>query len=337
MNNIIRTGVAVLAITALITWVGCKKNILSESNNVTTETETTAAVRSLSVAGSEALAARTVVSTSTVPAFCGPATVKNFSKNTTTYGTITVGNDATDYYITISGNIGVTLKGIQLYAGTETGIPVNSGNGMPKQNDFPVQETFATPYPSTWSLKIPIADVGDNFWISVKTNFKTTTGNEGLWSEGVLFPPSNVGSKFQVVRQLCEVIDEGCGYGQGYWFGNGNKLWPDVNGTTTGHVTIGDENYTRDEARAIWWANNGECPGIPNAKKAFAFVASLKLNGGAVIGNTALWNDLALADSWLQSLERLTPENICSHPAASAEVMAAVGRIGDWLDAHPCE
>ena len=82
MNNIIRTGVAVLAITALITWVGCKKNILSESNNVTTETETTAAVRSLSVAGAEALAARTVVSTSTVPAFCGPATVKNFSKKT---------------------------------------------------------------------------------------------------------------------------------------------------------------------------------------------------------------------------------------------------------------
>ena len=335
MNNIIRTGMAVIAITALTTWVGCKKNILSETTSNTQTTET-ANVRTLSVSGSDALAARTVVSPSTVPVLCGTSTVKNFLKNTTTYGTITVGNDATDYYITISGLPGSTIKGIQLYAGTESGIPVNSGNGMPKQNDFPVQESFSAPYPAAWSLKIPISEVGDNFWISVKTSLMTPAGNQALWSEGTTFPPSNVGSKFQIVKQTC-IIDEGCGYGQGYWFGNGNQSWPDVNGISAGNVTIGSENYTRAEARAIWWANNGNCPGIPNAKKAFAFVASIRLNGASIYGNESLWMDVMLANTWLESLERLSPDNICDHPAASAEVMAAVGRIGDWLEVHNCE
>ena len=333
MNNIIRTGMAVLAITALTTWVGCKKSILSEPTSSTESTET-ANVRSLSVTESGAIAARTVVSTSSVPELCGTTTVKNFYKNTTSYGTITVGNDATDYYITIGGQPGKTLKDIQLYAGSEAGIPVNAGNGKPKQNEFPVQEVFTAPYPSTWSLKIPISEVGDNFWVSVEASFMTDGNN--LWSEGTPFPPSNNGSKFQVEKQTC-IIDEGCGWGQGYWFGNGNQSWPDVNGSSAGHVTIGSEDYTRAEARAIWWANNGNCPGIPNAKKAFAFVAALKLSGASVYGTESLWSDVMLANTWLETLDRLTPDNICNHPAASADVMAAVGRIGDWLDTHPCE
>lgn len=247
-----------------------------------------------------------------------------------------MGNDATDYYITISGVPGACLKDIRLYAGTEAGIPVNPGNGQPKHNDFPVQENYSAPFPTNWTLKIPIVEVGSSFWISVRTSFGTASASHSIWSEGLSFPPSNNGSKFQVTQQIC-IVDEGCGYGQGYWFGNGNHPWPDVNGITAGDVTIGGENYTRAEARAIWWANNGNCPGIPNAKKAFAFVAAIKLSGTSVIGNSALWNDVAIADAWLASLDRLSPDNICSHPDASAAVMQAVGRIGDWLDAHDCD
>lgn len=330
----IRTGMALMTIATLLTWTSCTKTSHTEINAESTEKAT---VRSLDISASGLLANREVVSPSLVPALCGTTLTRNFIKNTTTYGTVVVGNDATDYYITISGATGNSLKDIRLYAGAESGIPVNSGNGMPKHNEFPVQANFSSPYPGAWSLKIPIADLGDQFWISVRTTFRTASNAEqSIWSEGILFPPSNNGSKFQVGRQQC-IIDEGCAFGQGYWFGMGNQSWPDVNGADAGHVTIGDEHYTREEARAIWWANNGNCPGIPNAKKAFAFVAAIRLSGSSVIGNTGLWNDMETVDIWLASLDRLTPENICEHPSASASVMSAVARIGAWMDEHDCD
>ena len=333
MKKITRTGMAIIAIASLLTWFSCSKSSHTEISSDATET---ADVRSLSMNVSNLLAGRETVSPSSVPTLCGTSLVKQFLKNTSSYGTIVVGNDATDYYITINGSTGCSLKSIRLYAGTEAGIPVNAGNGMPKHNEFPVQENFSTPYPSSWALKIPISEVGDQFWISVRTTFMTATGEQVLWSEGILFPPSNNGSKFSFDRQVC-IIDEGCAFGQGYWYGNGNTAWPDVNGSDAGNITIGDEFYTRDEARAIWWANNGECPGIPNAKKAFAFVSAIQLSGTSVIGNATLWNDMETVDNWLASLVRLTPENICDHPSAPATVMAAVARIGSWIDEHDCE
>ena len=223
-----------------------------------------------------------------------------------------------------------------MYVGTETGIPVNDGNGMPKHNEFPIQKNFGSPYPTTWSLQIPIADLGNKPWLSVRVSFVNSSGTQAIWSEGIGFPPSNNGSKFSFDQQVC-IVDEGCAYGQGYWFGNGNQSWPDVNGVNDGDVTIGDEHYSRAQARAIWWANNGQCPGIPNAKKAFAFVAAIKLSGSNVKGNAGLWVDLALADSWLASLDRLSPDNICSHPTAPVNIMDAVARLGAWMDEHNCE
>jgi hypothetical protein len=333
MQKITRTGMAIMAIASLLTWFSCSKSSHTEINSEATQT---ADVRSLGMSATNLLVGRETVSPSSVPALCGTTIVKQFLKNTTSYGTIVVGNDATDYYITINGNSGSTIKNIRLYAGTEAGIPVNSGNGMPKHNEFPVQENFSTPYPASWALKIPISEVGNEFWVSVRTIFMTATGEQVLWSEGITFPPSNTGSKFSFARQEC-IIDEGCAFGQGYWYGNGNISWPDVNGSDAGNITVGDEFYTRDEARAIWWANNGDCPGIPNAKKAFAFVSAIRLSGDNVIGNASLWDDMETVDNWLASLVRLTPENICSHPSAPTDVMVAVARLGAWMDEHECE
>lgn len=334
MKTITRTAMAIIAIATFFTWQACSKSGRSDLNDSNTPF---AEVLSLNVAGDELTANRTEVSTSSIPALCGTATVKNFLKNTSSYGTITVGNDATDYYITISGNTGWSLKDIRLYAGDEASIPVNSGNGMPKHNDFPVQKNFTNPCPAAWSLKIPIADLGDGFWISVRTSFVDASNSvQTLWSEGSPFPPSNNGSKFAVTRQTC-IIDEGCAYGQGYWYGNGNTAWPDVNGADEGDITVGGEHYTRAQARAIWWANNGNCPGIPNAKKAFAFVSAIMLSDDNVTGNVKMWEDMTIVDNWLASLDRLSPDNICSHPDAPASVMAAVARLGEWMDAHPCD
>jgi hypothetical protein len=334
MKLITRTCMAFYAIASLLVWSACTK---SSHTEIIAESTETANIRSLSVTTSELLVNRTEISTSSVPALCGTITTKNFLTNTTVCGSIQVGNDATDYYITISGATGWSLKDIRMYVGTEAGIPVNSGNGMPKHNEFPIQKNYNAPCPASWSLKIPIADLGGTSWISVRVSFVSASNQvQSLWSEGIGFPPSNNGSKFSFNQQIC-IIDEGCAFGQGYWFGNGNQSWPDVNGATDGDITIGGENYTRAEARAIWWANNGQCPGIPNAKKAFAFVAAIRLSHDNVIGTASLWSDVALADGWLQSLDRLTPANICSHPDASAEVMAAVARMGAWMDEHGCE
>ena len=56
---------------------------------------------------------------SSVPSLCGAANSKNFIKNSITHGSIVVGNDATDYYITVSGNSGWMLKEVKLFAGEE--------------------------------------------------------------------------------------------------------------------------------------------------------------------------------------------------------------------------
>ena len=326
-----RTCMAAFAIASLTIWSSCTKTSHTE-----VERTSLSSSEEINITGtdpnSSAFADRTPVNS--IPLLCGTPVVKNFIKNGIVYGSIQVGNDATNYYITVSGNAGWQLKDLRLYTGTEAGIPVNGG-GLPKHADFP-SHVFSVPYPSTQSFQIPIADLGDNFWVSVRANFISGGSEQALWSEGILFASNNAASKFSYIREQC-IVDEGCAFGQGYWFGNGNLSWPDVNGVNTGHVTIGAEYYTRDEPRAIWWANNGLCPGIPNAKKAFAFVAAIRLSDANVIGNATLWSDMATIDAWLESLERLTPENICSHPDASATVMAAVARLGDWMDEHDCD
>lgn len=331
--NSIRISLAVIAmVTVTSFWVACSKNSkeYSEQNteNISNITlEVFEPVSAVSFNRSEV---------ESVPALCGTSTVKSFINNSTSYGTISVGNDATDYYITISCNGSWSLKDISLYAGSDAGIPVNNG-GMAQHNQFPVQKSYNSPCPGSWSLKIPIADLGNAFSISVRTNFMSPSGSTtAVWSEGSMISSPRPPTKFSFTEQVC-IIDEGCAWGQGYWFGNGNQSWPDVNGTTDGSVTIGYENYTRDEARAIWWANNGQCPGIPDAKKAFAFVAAIKLSGASVIGNVELWAEVAAADVWLASLERLSPDNICDQPVAPEYVKDAVAGIGAWLDAHECE
>ncbi|HEX7846443.1 MAG TPA: hypothetical protein VF476_11645 [Chitinophagaceae bacterium] len=273
-----------------------------------------------------------------VPLLCGTPNSKNFTKTGIAYGQINVGNDASDFYITVSGVGGWMLKEIKLYAGEEIDIPVNQGNNAPQIGQYPVSENLIAPYPSVWSIKVAKSDLGENFWVSCRATFINAGGSvQTVWPEGDLFNTVSTASKFQCEQQDCiVVVDEGCAYGQGYWFGNGNQSWPDVNGANNGDITIGGENYTRDEARALWSSNNGNCQGIPDAKKAFAFVVSIKLSDSNVIGNSGLWDDIAIVDSWLESLDRFTDLNICDQPQAPTAVKDAIARIGDWISGHSC-
>ena len=289
----------------------------------------------LSLNSANRIMLNSTVVTST-PALCGTTNSKSFIKSNVPYGTIYIGNDATDYYITVASISGWMLKEVKLFAGEETNIPVNPGNGAPQIGQYPISETFPVANSSSWSIKIPTSDLGTNFWVSSRVTFVYSDGNtQTVWSEGTLFNQVSAASKFECVQQDC-IVNEGCAFGQGHWFGNGNQSWPDVNAATDGDITIGGETYTRDEARSVWSSNNGTCIGIPDAKKAFAFVAAISLSDTTVIGNGDLWNDIAAVDSWLASLDRLTDLNICNQPDAPVAIQEAIARIGAWIDAHHC-
>lgn len=273
---------------------------------------------------------------STVPALCGIANTKNFIKSGIAYGQITVGNDSSDYYLSIDGVSGWVLKEIRLYAGSEINIPVSPGNGVPQIGQYPVNETMQVPYPASWSIKVDIDELGSDFWVSSRVTFINGSGTtETVWSQGNLFSPISSSSKFECEEQEC-VVNEGCAHGQGHWFGTGNQSWPDANGAAAGDITLGAEDYTRDELMSIWTTINGSCQGIPDVKKAFGFVAAIKLSGTSVIGNTDFWNDVAAVDAWLESLDRLSDSNICNHPEAPIAIKEAIARIGDWIIAHHC-
>ncbi len=338
MRSVTRILPAFIAIVSLVFLANCSKDSQS-SLNKSSETfygengSASGKIESPDGASFRLLPNSTTVTA--IPALCGSVT-KNFLNGASSYGSVIVGNDATNYYFSVTGTNGWMLKKVRLYAGDGTTIPVNGG-GLPLFNDYPVNESFSSPYPTTWSFSLPIAGLGSNFWVSVRVDYVNGSGTEaGVWSEGDPFKAGNPASKFYCEQQAC-VVDEGCAFGQGYWYGNGNHAWPDVNGVIDGDITIGNENYTREEARAIWWANNGNCPGIPDAKKAFAFVSSIKLSAANVTGNIDLWDDVKIANDWLASLDRLTDQNICNQPSASAEVKAAVARLGSWMDEHKCD
>lgn len=130
----------------------------------------------------------------------------------------------------------------------------------------------------------------------------------------------------------CPIVDEGCSLSQGYWFANGNHIWPDVNGAAAGNVTIGGFNYTEAEGRDIW--NTSNAGGLRDSKKAFLQVAAIKLSGSSVSPTAAVWADVAICEAWLATLGKLSPANL---PTGNASVSTAAGNIGDWINTNHCE
>lgn len=340
MKSVTRILPAFIAIASLVFLANCTKdsqNTLNDRSISDVLQEELSSSGNTSTSGSNMRIMTNSTVVTSVPALCG-STTRNFI-GSTNHGNITVGNDATNYYFTINGTDGWIIKRVRMYIGSLANIPVNNG-GLPLFNDYPIDQMFSSPYPATWSFSVPAADLGNDFWVSVRIDYAPAAGGASVsvWSEGDPFKSGNPASRFNVLWQEC-ITDrnEGCAFGQGYWFGNGNQSWPDMNGDVYGNVTIGGENYSRDEARAIWWANNGNCPGIPDAKKAFAFVSAITLSGSNVVATGDFWNDISTVDSWLESLDRLSDVNICNHPSAPANVKEAVARIGAWMDEHKCE
>jgi hypothetical protein len=127
----------------------------------------------------------------------------------------------------------------------------------------------------------------------------------------------------------CEriVVNEGCSMSQGYWFAKPDVVWPN------GSVTVGGKSYNRTEGLAIW--NSSNKGGISAAKSGFLQVAAIRLSGSTVLPAATVWADIAIVETYLASLPKLTAANVKTYN--DSNVAAAAGRIGDWINAHHCE
>ncbi len=125
----------------------------------------------------------------------------------------------------------------------------------------------------------------------------------------------------------CErIVDEGCSLSQGYWFAKPDVVWPS-------NVTVGGKSYTRTEGLAIW--NSSNKGGISAAKSGFLQVAAIKLSGSTVTTAATVWADVAIVETYLASLPKLTAANVKTYN--DSNVAAAAGRIGAWINANHCE
>ncbi len=118
---------------------------------------------------------------------------------------------------------------------------------------------------------------------------------------------------------------QGCSMSQGYWFASPAAVWP-----TTG-VTVGGHTYTEAEAKAIWNTSNQN--GLPDSKKAFTQVVAIKLSASTIGANASVWSYVTTAESYLNTLNKLTPNYL---PTGDSAASSAAGSIGNWINTYHC-
>lgn len=160
------------------------------------------------------------------------------------------------------------------------------------------------------------------YQLTVNQNFSIDTAVTGVYKSG-----NNTGCGVFLFSGLgCPIIEEtSCSLSQGYYFAKPDLVW-------AGTVTIGGHTYTQAEGQAIW--NTSNKGGIKDSKAGFLQVAAIKLSGSSVSASASVWADVAIVESYLASLGKLSPSNL---PTGDAAAKAAAGRIGDWIDLNHCE
>ena len=126
----------------------------------------------------------------------------------------------------------------------------------------------------------------------------------------------------------CEIIEQeqGYSYSQGYWFAKPQVIWPG-----DGTITLGGKVYTQAEAKSIWTASNKK--GLADSKAAFTQAAAIKLSAALNLVNplATVWADVAIIDSYLATLNKLSPTYL---PTGNTEAAAAASRISAWITAN---
>lgn len=120
------------------------------------------------------------------------------------------------------------------------------------------------------------------------------------------------------------VVPAGCAYPVSHFFAK-RYVW----GT---NVTVGGFNYTQKEANAIY--SSSDKKGLKDSKKCFLQVLAIKLSGTNVDPAATVWADVAIAENYLATLGKLSPNNL---PTGNATASAAADRIKTWIDQHTCQ
>jgi hypothetical protein len=264
--------------------------------------------------------------------YCGtPQQVNLLAGQTINVGSVTVGNDATNLYVTYTTTGSWYLTELHLYVGDCRAMPVNkSGNPVPGQ--FPNKATFSSPnYSQQYTFVLPLSSLPDCYCVAAHaavikkgTNGQVTQG-ETAWGEGTRFvSKGNWGMYFNACETPCQPEGEGCGYRRPYWF-NGQNTWPG------GQVTVGGHTYTEQEGLALW----ADYAGGNVSESAYVFfqLVSIELSGNSVGSGASILGDVQTGESWLSSLPKLTPGSSYTGNQAAYD---AASNIENWLDEHDC-
>lgn len=196
--------------------------------------------------------------------YCGQPTIVpmvEFSNPSVSYGSITVGNDEQNLYITYEASAGTLIAATDLYVGPASLIPGSiNGNGVGNFDlgAFPYHSTHAYPFVTNFVYTLPLADFEDCFAVVAHAFIRMPDGAvTHAWGyQSIVRTPD--GFYFNYCKQECEIPELNCetGYAYGEIYANCFLNIPGVNSNNWGwsNGPIGPGTY-------VWpiYAGAGQC------------------------------------------------------------------------------
>ena len=289
--------------------------------------------------------------------FCTRMTVPLCTSRGVNIGTVTVKTgDDKNTYVTYELIPNWYFYEINLYVGTEAGIPLTS-YGYANPTRFPYEKSLNSPKQS-WTFRI--SGLPSFFTVAaqataVKVTYNRIGDMQTAWGDGCSGTRINLlnwATKFVYIKGNCMTEEEDiCAKPVNYFFDstvNGADIaWPDVNGSGivldvlglpilgsgNGNMTIGGHNYTEAEGRDIF--NTVTTGVMPDSKNGFIHLATLKLSytSYAQAKDATLLSAVATIESWLAAKGKLSPTNL---PTGNASVRNASNYLATWIKIYTC-
>lgn len=156
-------------------------------------------------------------------------------------------------------------------------------------------------------------------------SYSYATGGETLFtysSGSCVIPQPSV--------NIADIAPDACSQPINTYFGtypDGSTLsWSDD------HVTVGGNNYTESEGRAIAGCANS-ANGPQDSKSGFEAVATLKLSYTDYASDSTLNGAVTTIENWLAKFSKLNQNNL---PTGNKAVRDAASLINQWINLHNC-
>lgn len=148
-------------------------------------------------------------------AYCGtPASVDLVAGQNAVSGSVSVGNDEENLYVTYSTVGDWSITEVQLYVGTAAGLPVNKG-GNPSIGQFPYKVTYTSDV-TAYTFSIPLSTLPSCVTIAAHAVVvrRDLAGNilqkETGWARGPRIGGNSWAMKFEYCVQECVVEEPAC-------------------------------------------------------------------------------------------------------------------------------